>query len=91
MRSGMGMRMVLSDGAAAAVSQPDQTLIRTIARALRWWQRLSSEPELTPTSLPNVSPNPVPSLSAGMSSVAYWESHRAADQMRRPVKMMRTR
>jgi site-specific DNA recombinase len=50
-RSGMAMRMVLSDGTAAAASQPDQTLIRTIARALRWWQRLSSEPELTPTSL----------------------------------------
>ena len=50
-RSGMAMRMILNDGTAAAVSQPDQTLIRTIARALRWWQRLSSEPELTPTSL----------------------------------------
>jgi site-specific DNA recombinase len=50
-RNGMAMRMVLSDGTAAAASQPDQTLIRTIARALRWWQRLSSEPELTPTSL----------------------------------------
>lgn len=50
-RSGLAMRMILSDGTAAAVSQPDQTLIRTIARALRWWQRLSSDPELTPTSL----------------------------------------
>jgi site-specific DNA recombinase len=49
-RSGLAMRMVLSDGTAVA-SQPDQTLIRTIARAMRWWQRLSSEPELTPTSL----------------------------------------
>jgi site-specific DNA recombinase len=47
----MAMRMVLSDGTAAAASQPDQTLIRTIARALRWWQRLNSDPELTPTSL----------------------------------------
>lgn len=45
------MRMILSDGTAAAASQPNQTLIRTIARALRWWQRLSSEPEPTPTSL----------------------------------------
>jgi site-specific DNA recombinase len=43
--------MVLSNGSAAAASQPDQTLIRTIARALRWWQRLRSDPELTPTSL----------------------------------------
>ncbi len=43
--------MILSDGTAAAASQPDHTLIRTIARALRWLRRLSSEPELTPTSL----------------------------------------
>ncbi len=50
-RSGLAMRMTLSDGTAAAVSQPDQTLIRTIARALRWWQQLSTEPELTLTSL----------------------------------------
>ena len=50
-RSGMAMRMVLSDGTAAAACEPDQTLIRTIAQALRWWQRLSSEPELKPTSL----------------------------------------
>jgi site-specific DNA recombinase len=50
-RSGMAMRMVLSDGTAAAASQPDQTLIRTIAHALRWWQRMSSDPGLTPTSL----------------------------------------
>jgi site-specific DNA recombinase len=50
-RSGMAMRMVLSDGTAAVASHPDQTLIRTIARALRWRQRLNSDPELTPTSL----------------------------------------
>jgi site-specific DNA recombinase len=50
-RSGMAVRMVLSDGTAAAPSQPDQTLIRTIARANRWWQRLTSEPMLSTSAL----------------------------------------
>jgi site-specific DNA recombinase len=50
-RSGMAVRMILSDGTSASPNQPDQTLIRTIARTTRWWQPLTSEPTLSTSAL----------------------------------------